>query len=247
MTLPVFGFVSVHHGALADGMAREAGWLADVARRGRAAAHLWQGGPGFVVPQSYRRLPRFDAACSASAAAGRPVQVRGSGGGLVPQGPGLLNLSLAWPAPSVTPASSDAIYRSLAAELSGAFARLGIATQVQEVAGSFCDGRFNLAIGGRKCVGTAQAWRRVDGQPVVLAHAVIVTTAEPAALAAAANGFEAAAGGERRYRADALTRLLDATPGLAPDELQARVVTALAERFAHVVPPHVHPAIHEKV
>ncbi len=242
--LPVFGFVSVHDAPLADGMAREDEWLHAVASRGRPAAHLWQGVTGFVAPRSYARLPRWSEACAASSARGWPVQVRASGGGLVPQAPGMLNLTLAWPAASATPHGSDAIYRALTDALAAAFARLGVSCAAQAVEGSFCDGRFNLARGGRKLVGTAQAWRRIDGRPVVLAHAVIVATAEPRALTEAANGFEDLLGSGRRYRADSLTSLADAWreahPGRSgPPDLDARIVQVVAERFARVVPPHV--------
>jgi hypothetical protein len=245
MGLPVFGFVSVHDVALDDGITRESGWLAGVAATGRAVAHLWRGTAGIVVPRSYERLPRWAAACAGSAAAGWPVQVRSSGGGLVPQGPGVWNLSLAWPAEGASPTGTDEIYRALTGELAAAFARLEIVAQAQAVEGSFCDGRFNLAVEGRKCVGTAQAWRRVDGRPVVLAHAVIVASADPAALTRVANRFELAAGGTRRYRAEALTCLADAWCAAhgqprPPDDFDPRVVTVIAERFARLVPPRVH-------
>ena len=100
--------------------------------------------------------------------------------------------------------------------------------------GSFCDGRFNLAVKGRKLVGTAQAWRRVDRQPVVLAHAVIVVDADPAELTARANAFEAALGTATRYRADTLTTVAveAGDPGIGQ-----RALMAIAAQFAHVVPP----------
>jgi lipoate-protein ligase A len=245
MTLPAFGFVTVHEAPLAEGVAREAEWLAAAAREGRAVAHLWQGAPGFVVPRSYARRPRWDAACAASTAEGRPVQVRASGGGLVPQGPGLWNLSLAWPAPGAEPRETTALYRALTDELAAAFARLGVDARAQAVEGSFCDGRFNLAVGGRKLVGTAQAWRRIDGRPVVLAHAVIVVDADPAALTEAANRFEAACGDDGpRYRAEALTSLAQAWHAVhgdtGPAGFEARALRAIAERFARIVPPRAH-------
>lgn len=239
MGLPVFGFVTRHHAPLADGVACEAAWLAACAASGRASAHLWQGAPGLVVPRSYTQQPGWDAAARAFA-----VQVRASGGGLVPQGPGVWNLSLAWPAADAVPTGTDAIYRALCDELAAAFARVGVAAAAQPVEGSFCDGRFNLAHGGRKFVGTAQSWRRVAGRPVVLAHAVIVVSADPAALTAKANAFEAALGSARRYRAEALTSVALAAP--APD-VEARTLTALAERFARVVPPHVHEEVSDGV
>ncbi len=235
MTLPVFGFVARHESPLADGMAQEARWMARVAEGGRAAAHLWQGTEGLVAPKSVTQEAGW-----AAAAARFPVQVRSSGGGLVPQGPGLWNLSLAWPAESATPTGTDALYRALCGELSAAFARLGLETSAQAVEGSFCDGRYNLAAGGRKLVGTAQSWRRIEGRPVVLAHALIVVTADPAAVTGLANEFEAALGSGRRYRADALTSVAQALGAAPTPELEARVLQALAERFARIIPPHTH-------
>jgi len=244
--LPVFGFVTVHRAPLANGAAQEAEWLARAAATGRPGAHLWCAPPGLVVPKGYRRLPAFDAACAASAAAGWPVQVRESGGGLVPQGPGLCNLSLVWRGEGAMPSGTDAIYRELSDGLAAAFARLGVVTATHAVEGSFCDGRFNLAVNGRKLVGTAQAWKRIAGQPAVLAHAVVVVSADLQVLTAAANHFEAAAGSGRRYRADALTSVAEAwcaarggTPLPTPD-LEAQVLAALAERFARSVPLHIH-------
>ena len=171
MSLPVFGFVSVHERPLADGIAAESGWMASAARTGRAAAHLWRGEPGLVVPRSCTTLPGWPAAAQA-----HRVRVRASGGGVVPQGPGLLNLSLVWRADTGAtagaPSGTEVIYRALCEGLASALARLGVVAAPQAVRGSFCDGRFNLAVAGRKLVGTAQSWRRVAGAPVVLAHAV---------------------------------------------------------------------------
>lgn len=216
--------------------------MAQVADTLRPTAQLWASIPGFVVPRSYERRPGWADACAASSAEGWPVQVRHSGGGLVPQGPGLWNLSLAWPVPGDAPVGTEAVYQELAGELATAFARLGIRAEPQAVAGSFCDGRFNLAVNGRKVVGTAQAWRRIKRQQVVLAHAIIVSSADAAALADAANRFEARSGGETRYRPDALTSLARAwceatgKPS-APEDFDDQVVKVVSEQFARVVPP----------
>ena len=66
MTLPTFGVVALHEAALADGIARETEWKWQVAETQRAAAHLWRGANGLVVPRSYERLPRWAEACAAS-------------------------------------------------------------------------------------------------------------------------------------------------------------------------------------
>jgi len=230
VSLPTFGFVTVHHEPLPGGVACEAEWMARCAAQGRAAAHLWCAPPGFVVPRRYTLLPGWPGGVQGAG----EVQVRASGGGLVPQGPGVWNLSLAWPAPGAMPVDTTGIYRALCDQLAAAFARLGIAATPQPVTGSFCDGRFNLAARGRKLVGTAQAWRRLGGHPVVLAHAVVVVDADPAALTARANDFEGALGTATRYRVDALTSVaIEAGhAGIGP-----RCVAVMAEQFARVVPP----------
>jgi lipoate-protein ligase A len=225
--LPIFGFVAVHRQPLADGVGAEADWLERCAATGHAAAHLWTAPVGLVVPRRYATLPGWAAAPKAG------VQVRASGGGLVPQGPGLWNLTLIWPAASAAPDGMHTIYQAFCAELAAAFARLGLRAEPGEVAGSFCDGRWNLALGGRKFLGTAQAWRRIAGRTLVMAHAVIVVDADPQALTDRCNAFEAALGSGVGYRADALTSL--AREVADPRDLEARTLAVLAEQFAHVL------------
>ncbi|MBX3603624.1 MAG: lipoate--protein ligase [Piscinibacter sp.] len=230
MGLPRFAFVTVHDDPLADGIAAEDEWLVRCAELKRASAHLWRGTESLVVPRRYTAQPGWAAALAALPPGA--VQVRASGGGLVPQGPGLWNLSLIWPAPGATPTGTDAVYLALCDALGAAFARLGVEARAQPVEGSFCDGRFNLAVGGRKLVGTAQAWKRVAGVPLVLAHAVLIVAADPQALTARANAFEALLGSGTRYRADALTSIAHEAPG--PD-VEARTLQAIAEQFARIV------------
>lgn len=244
MALPVFGFVTRHEQPLADGIEREAEWMALCAATGRASAHLWHGTPGWVVPRSYLRAPGFADAREQWSARRRPLHVRSSGGGLVPQGPGIVNLSLAWCTDSAKPYGIEAIYQDLCDQLSAAMARLDLRCEVGDVAGSFCDGRFNLAVGGRKIVGTAQWWRRIGAQPVVLAHAVLVVDANPLALADEANAVEQALGRPTRYRAEAMTSIVRACGDLQDREgdvatTLARVQQVVAEQFARVVPPRV--------
>jgi lipoate-protein ligase A len=232
--LPPFGFVCVHEGPLADGIACEVDWMVEAAHGERAVAHLWQGAPGWVVPRRMTALPAWG---QVAARHGAALQVRGSGGGLVPQGPGLWNLSLAWPAGRATPADMHAVYAALCEALAAAFARLGVTATPQPVQGSFCDGRWNLAVRGRKLAGTAQAWRRFGTVQVVLAHALLIIGADPAALTAHANALEAELGQGTPYRADALTSLLREVPDRA--DLEARALQVLAEQFARVVPPRI--------
>lgn len=237
--LPTFGFVTVHRQPLADGVSHEAGWLAGSAALGQPSAHLWTAPVGIVVPRRYTARPGW-AAVAADARHGE-VQVRASGGGLVPQGPGVWNLSLAWPAPGTVPTGTEAIYQGLCAALAAALARLGVACSPQAVTGSFCDGRYNLAAQGRKLAGTAQAWRRVQGVPMVLTHAVLVVDADPVALTIRANAVETVLGATTRYQADALTSVALACPDPRHrSDIEARTITVLAEQFARVAPARTH-------
>lgn len=199
--------------------AQESAWLAQ-ALDGQATAALWTGVTGLVAPLSYRRHDALDQACAEAGARGWPVRLRRSGGGVVPQGPGILNLSLAYPCSGAPGSQSEPVYAHLCALLSDALAQLGIASHCQAVTGSFCDGRFNLAVTlagqPRKIAGTAQYWRRAGGRQAVLAHALLLVDAAPVALCAEANRFEAALGSERRYQSAALTTVAQAWQAAHP-------------------------------
>lgn len=237
MVLPRFGFVTVHDQPVADGPAAESEWAERAAATGRASAQLWRGEPGLIVARSCTQVPGW-----AEASRRHSAQVRASGGGVVPQGPGVVNLSLTWQVDAAAPIDLESVYAELCTGLAAALARLQITARPQAVEGSFCDGRWNLAAGGRKLAGTAQSWRRFGGQMVVLAHAVIVAAADPQVLTDAANAFERDLGSARRYRAGALTSVAlawqDAHREPPPADIEARLVTALAEQFARLVPPH---------
>ncbi|OUM02178.1 lipoyl protein ligase domain-containing protein [Variovorax sp. JS1663] len=201
----------------ADPMAAES-VLLDRAAAGDSVAHVWEAPLSLAVPRSYRRHAELDAARARFAAAGCPVHLRLSGGGLVPQGPGILNLSAAWMEAGVAGERAEPIYLWLCELLRDALADVGVATHWQAVEGSFCDGRFNLAWGegaaARKIVGTAQYWRPIVGttprRHAVLAHAVLLVDADTYEANARANAFEAAIGSGRSYREDRIVSVAQA-------------------------------------
>ncbi|WP_244817801.1 lipoate--protein ligase family protein [Caballeronia sp. Lep1P3] len=222
------------------------------AAAGDAVAHLWTAPVSLIVPRSYQRYPALADARAAFAQRGCPVWLRLSGGGLVPQGPGIVNLSLAYPVHAPMGALAERIYLHLCGILADALKTLGVLTHHQAVEGSFCDGRFNLAWGpgdeARKIAGTAQYWRRVP-QPAdnrdkplyaVLAHAVLLVSADPVEINERANAFEARIGSGRRYEE---TKVVTVAQALAyqcfeqPADLQTRVVDAIAARVAHAALP----------
>ena len=84
-----------HFDRIADALDEEARLLALVAEGDSDfEAMLWTAGQSLVAPRSIGRLPGFERAAKESAQRGWPVALRSSGGGIVPQGPGILNLSL---------------------------------------------------------------------------------------------------------------------------------------------------------
>lgn len=212
------------------------------AAQGTATASIWRTVQGLVVPRSYLRSTQFQQTSQTFAQAGWPISVRQSGGGVVPQGPGIINLSLAYPVDGKPLDYSDAGYQLICDIISQTLDHFGIATRAQAVAGSFCDGRYNLATGPenqpRKVVGTAQVWRRQPGlhggEPfqVALVHAMILAYADIHAITDQANRLELSLGNDRRYLNDSAVSLhLCGDHGLAgPDftrQLMARLVDQL--------------------
>ncbi|MEF3108349.1 lipoate--protein ligase family protein [Raoultella sp. WB_B2P2-3] len=212
--------------------------LFERARSGEALAQLWQAPQGFVVPGSYRKFSQLSAVSERFAGRGWPVWLRRSGGGLVPQGPGIVNLSLAWPVYQPLGEATEPIYLLLCGLLQRALATFGVDAHFQAVSGSFCDGRYNLACGhgeqARKIAGTAQYWRPMaEGRGhVVLAHAVILIDIDPIAAHRAANDFESQLGSGRIYRADKTITLAQRLPG--EKDLLPRFRQALATELQNL-------------
>lgn len=196
-------------------------------------ARIWMAKQGLVVPRTYTRWPDFENVGMAFAREGWPITVRLSGGGVVPQGPGILNLSLAFPVEGRPMDHSEAAYLLICRIIQDALAPFGIPTQAQAVEGSFCDGRFNLAVNNpvRKVVGTAQVWRRIPaGSPdthVGLVHALILAHIDPGHLSKQANRLEEALGSPRRYLASRIASLDQLVPPDSTDDFSAALHAAL--------------------
>lgn len=153
----------------ADGIAGEAALLH---ARGPAIL-LWQAERNaLVMPRSLARRNGIGQVMTEAAEAGWPVTSRGSGGGIVPQGPGTLNLAIVMPTPPGF--TLEAGYRLICGAVAEALSRFDIASATGARAGAFCDGDWNVLVQGRKIAGTAQRWRASSHGRVVLAHAAIL-------------------------------------------------------------------------
>lgn len=213
---------------------QELEWL-DQALDGSRRAVIWSSSPALVVPRSYRKYERLDVAFQAFAARGLPVRLRRSGGGVVPQGPGILNLTLTYPAQGPHSGGAEGAYRHLCETMMHALAGFGISSQTLPVAGAFCDGRFNLAVSGpegpQKLAGTAQYWRHRDGRSAVLAHAMLLVNTDVRAITELATEFETALRSGRSYRADAVTDVATEwrrrCTGAVPENLEFLIAASL--------------------
>ncbi|KIP89877.1 lipoate--protein ligase family protein [Pseudomonas fluorescens] len=158
-----------------------------------------------VMPRRLNRLPQFAHACEVSAAAGWPVLLRETGGEPVPQSAATINIALVY-APPRSEGDLNRIetgYRRLCDPICQLLDELGGTSSVGEIAGAFCDGRFNVNLDGRKMVGTAQRWRQSQGgqRPVGLVHGAMLMDDERESMVAAVNRFNEACGLEQRVRA----------------------------------------------
>ncbi|MEH6649894.1 MAG: lipoate--protein ligase family protein [Motiliproteus sp.] len=176
---------------------------------------IWRCRRAMVVPTSVSRNLGFELASRVLAEKGWPVIIRKTGGDLVPQSPGLLNVSLVF-RQRRRKGSIDASYQALCRPLIAAFKSLGIDAYCASVPGAFCDGDYNLVVDGQKLAGTAQRWRRItasddgDGDFAVLVHAVILCRDELPELWGITNDF---------YRHCSIDRYIEYTKHVSVSEL----------------------------
>ncbi|MDO9315260.1 MAG: lipoate--protein ligase family protein [Burkholderiaceae bacterium] len=202
----------IHRSAGAQPLAIEQNLL-DSAALGEPVACVWEPGPSLVVPSTYQRYERFPMLCERFEQSGWPVSVRRSGGGLVPQDRGVVNISLAWRTEADMATGMTQVYEALCGLLQDAVEPFDIDLNPQAVHGSFCDGRFNLAMNGRKVAGTAQYWQRLSKtEHVVLAHACLMVCADLQLLTQCANEFEGQLGSDKTYDQDVIANLLGDAP-----------------------------------
>jgi len=195
-----------------------------------------------VATRREARWPDFGRARRQLAAEGWPVVVRCSGGSCVPQGPGILNLSLLFSRP-VRWRLEDG-YRLLTDLLTAWLAGFGLQADTGEVAGAFCDGRYNLRVNGRKLAGTAQRWTGGDHRRrAVLVHACLLVEPDLETVTRQVNRFHALCGRQRRFDPGACTSLREclqgtATGGSLVAEAEERLAALLEAGLATAVREH---------
>lgn len=128
--------------------------------------HFWQLPQTLILGMKDSRVPYFDQALRAVQAKKYRLVLRNAGGLGVISDPGILNISLILPKDSLLKGSIDEGYQAMVDWLTATrFGELGL--EVGEIADSYCPGKFDLSINGKKIAGIAQ--RRIkDGVAIML-------------------------------------------------------------------------------
>ncbi|MFA7416323.1 MAG: hypothetical protein WC048_17775 [Rhizobium sp.] len=189
----------------AEGLERQERLCDEIGDGCRLRTLFWQAPQAIIVGRTDTRLPTFDAAVQRLVAENWPVVVRRSGGTACPISPGTIQIALARSAGADF--AIDVAYRELSAMIGDALASIGLVATIGEVAESFCPGRFDIQIDGRKLGGISQHWCERNGHRVVTTAASFVLAQDPSELTRIVNLFYESAGGARRCPADAIISL----------------------------------------
>lgn len=217
-------------------MDREDEYAREVASGRRPALlRLWSGGSVRAIGVSRKDVQKEAAkrAVERLSAAGCNVFVRRTGGTAVPQGPGVLLVSLMLPRRPVV-ATTDDYYRMLCDLLVHWLGEYGLRATTGSLPGSYCDGNYNVLVDGQKLVGTAQAWRgglagTASSRPgYVLAHACVPIAVDMAEASQCINQFYAWSEEDYRVNRAAAASLRDLLPNPAETVSQGIVDTAVA-------------------
>lgn len=161
------------------GVARDADMIVSVMNGSLPSmARLWTTQRAIVATEREGRRSGFTDAVRESEAEGWPVALRATGGSAFPVGPGVLNLSLAFPRDTLREPSINAAYRVLFTPILFALAEVGIDATMGRARDTFCEGGSDLLLDGRKIAGTAQTWRAGAARGGILAHAAILISGD---------------------------------------------------------------------
>jgi len=158
----------------------------------------WQSARGLCVTRKEHRLPHFKHAEAQLKQSSQELATRRSGGTVVPQGDGILNvtyISLHFGQRNIGKS-----YMEFCESLQKTLKDLGFETDIGPVEGSYCDGDYNLILDGKKLAGTSQRWvKGPDKSFIILNHAVILITEDGESASRRVNDFHTDTEGLRPY------------------------------------------------
>lgn len=226
--------------SVAQGLAMEEALLESICQ-GESELGLLAWSPrdrALVMPRRHERVEGFPEARLALRERGWPILFRSTGGTPVPQCEAVVNVALALRCRVGSSAAHlEWGYHRLGDPWCAWLAALGVAdADLGSAPGSYCDGRFNVRIAGRKLVGTAQRWRRVRGcrDMALLVHGAMQVGETPEALVAVVNDYQAAIGDPERFHPGSHVALAQRLPDLDIDAALPALLRRLAE---HDAPP----------
>ncbi len=231
-----------HHRPLARQYALEAA-IAEAVAEGRAppTVWIWRPAEGLALGRFDSRLPRFREAVRALDAQGVELVRRSSGGQAVWQSPEFVNVSVFAPVRGRPRPGVPEAYRRYTQGLVAALARLSLKAEFQHVEGAFCDGPYDLAVDGKKLVGTAQVQKR----GVVLVHGTMPVWGGLEGMLYWVSRFYALAGRPVRLERDAMATLQELLErDLSQDELVEALVLGHEEALGPLVLEE--PSEHER-
>lgn len=166
---------------------------------------IWQNHPCLVL--SKRDLRHCEDTCVLQyfEKRGVPLYARTSGGTVVPHGPNVLNVSLIF-SETERKISLTNSYVILCQFVAGVLNRFDLNAQTGNIAGAFCDGKYNLIINGRKIGGTAQRIKRkTNGEKVFLAHMSLLLDGDVSEITNLISDYYRVAGQCAEFDVDAIT------------------------------------------
>lgn len=161
---------------------------------------LWTNSACIVIPQSQVTDISLERVKKVASARGFGVALRRTGGAAVIHRPGIMCVSLL-DVVADGQAVSGTLYTPLLELIGSALERLDIPTDYGSVAGSYCDGKWNVRAGRRKIAGTAAHVRRRHGLQGALVHAALTVWGDLEADVAAVCEVESILGRAGPYSA----------------------------------------------
>lgn len=198
---------------------------------------IWHCEKSLVVPKSIANKQQFSSASRLLLKDNWPVVLRPSGGDVVPQSPGLINVSMIYRI-NRNQYNIAKGYNSICGPIISALADMGLDAYCGSVSESFCDGKYNVVVGGKKIAGTAQFCRPVKSQAgddeylAVLAQAVVLGNEKLEPLWNIANRFYQYMNIPTRINHDVHVSLAQNSSYLS-EEVNIHFTDALTNHLAH--------------
>ena len=168
-----------------------------------ATVRFWQPGRCLAVGRFESRLPHFQEAVQHIKSQGIEIVQRVSGGKAVWQDIGYLNFSVIAPKQSLKIGIPET-YRKFSEGLQLGLGSLGVKTEFKHVQGAFCDGPYDLAVNGKKLVGTAQGQKG----GFIIVHGTILVDGNLDEMIARISEFYEYAGQLTRLRKETMTTVV---------------------------------------